>query len=577
MKKIKKRIKKIRNKIKYLKYLYYVKNFSKISDQNYDNLIQELKRLEKYYPYDNMKSPSKTIGNNIDPSFAKNQHNIPMLSLNSTLKIEDFIKFDLKIKKKINEKILYCCEQKIDGIALNLIYKNKKLFQALTRGNGYIGENVTKSVYYINDIPKKLKGENIPNLIEIRGEVFMLKKNFRKLNETDKGKKFSSTRNAASGMLRQLNPKINDIRYLNFYAYGTGFSSNQKIFKNHWEKFEILEDWGMPINKYNHLCKDYKEVIAFFNKINNIKHNSEFDIDGIVIKVNSIDAQNALGYTANAPKWSIALKFEQLGEKTKIKRINFQVNRRGLITPIAIFKKIRINGANINKANLYNIKEIKKLGLMIGDTIEVNRIGDVIPKITKVIKSERYNTFPIEYPKVCPICNSKLVYENNKIQCIASLTCTAQIEEKIRHFVSKDGIYIEGMGKKIIKKLLKYKIITKVSDIFKLKEVDFKIFGKNNKKFIENLLKSINSSKENTLSNFIYAIGINGIGKNLAKKIALKYKSIEKIISADVSSINTIPNLGIKMSMKIRNFFQDTNNIRLIKDLLKLININKIY
>ncbi|MCR3755066.1 MAG: DNA ligase [Candidatus Westeberhardia cardiocondylae] len=579
MEKIKQHILKLKKKLRYWEYLYYYKNESRVSDEKYDNTIIKLKKLEQKYP--NLltnDSPTQKIGKiKSEFNFEKVYHKTPMLSLDNAYTDQDIIKFDKKIKKHIkkNNEITYCCELKIDGIGISLLYNNRILIQASTRGDGIIGENVTKNIYMIHDIPYKLNKLNfIHSEIEIRGEIFMKKTNFNKLNKNVKTNNiFSNPRNATSGSVRQLNPNITKQRSLNFFAYGISMIKSSKNYNtSHWEQLQILKNLGIPIN--NKFIKKYDKitkVLDFFYKMQKKRKYLNYNIDGIVIKVDSIKLQKKLNFTSKSPRWAIAYKFQTKKEETTIKKVTFQVGKSGIITPIAHINPVIINGTKIKNINLYNMKNIKKLKIMIGDKIIIQKSSDIIPKVVSVILEKRTkHTSKIEIPKKCPSCQYKIQIDNKTsiIKCISGIKCKAQKKEKLKHFVSKNAMNIHGIGKKIINKLVDENIIDIPSDLFKLNQkhlIKVKMF---NIKSINNIMQSLKKSKKTTFSKFLYSLNIPNVGKTTSENLSKKYHTINELMKSNIQSLKNIPNIGKISAKNIFNFFQNPNNIELIKKLL---------
>ncbi|KAF0719896.1 putative glutamate--tRNA ligase, mitochondrial, partial [Aphis craccivora] len=428
-----------------------------ISDSEYDYLLNQLYDLElKYKEFITPDSPTQKIGSNLLDKFKKVTHFFPMLSLENTFHLNGYLKFENRIKKNFtaNYIIDFCCELKIDGIAVSLIYESGTLVRAATRGDGYLGENVTQNIKTIKSIPIKLKGSNIPKRLEVRGEVFMLKSEFFKLNNKGlsiKKKYFSNPRNAAAGSLRQIDSTITAKRKLMFFCHGFNFFEEIKFFQTHYEVLIQLKNWGIPINKDMLVCSDHLEILNFYKKFEKNRLLFDFDIDGIVIKVNSLYLQKKLGSNNKSPRWAIAFKYPSKEEITKLNDVKFEVGRTGVITPVAYFNPVYISGVLIKKASLHNKNEINRLNLYFNDYIIIQRSGDVIPKIVNVIKSKRLeNAKKIFFPIYCPVCNSKLI--SNKggkiIRCLSGLICDAQKKKIFCHFFSKNALNANGLGPK---------------------------------------------------------------------------------------------------------------------------------
>jgi DNA ligase (NAD+) len=468
MKSVKKKIDELREKILKYDYFYHSLDQPIISDAEYDYLLNQLYSLElKNKEFITSDSTTQRVGSNLIEKFKKVVHFSPMLSLENTFDINGFLEFENRIKKNFDKSQLinFCCELKIDGIAVSLIYEKGILVRAATRGDGYIGENITDNIKTIKSIPLELKGTSIPRRLEVRGEVFMLKSDFLELNKTlflDKKKCFSNPRNAAAGSLRQINPKVTAKRKLIFFCHGYGFFEGIECLRSHYQRLIHFSTWGLPINQEMLICKNHVEVFNFYKKIEGKRCFFNFDIDGIVIKIDSVELQKKLGSNNKFPRWAIAFKFPSKEKVTKLRDVKFQVGRTGIITPVAYFDPVCISGVTIKKASLYNKNTIEKLNLHIDDFISICRSGDVIPKIVSVIKKKDFeNQKKIIFPLFCPVCNSRLMEnkEDKIIRCHAGLTCNAQKKKALHHFFSKNALNIPGLGPKIINELIKKKLL----------------------------------------------------------------------------------------------------------------------
>ncbi|MGK2897053.1 MAG: NAD-dependent DNA ligase LigA [Candidatus Makana argininalis] len=567
-------IKNISMKLRHWEYLYYIKSKPKVSDFEYDNMLLILKYLEEIIPnLINNKSPSVKINLKINNKFKKIKHKIPMLSLKNIFNESEFLLFDKKIRNKLNykENIKYCCEPKIDGLAINILYINGKIRFASTRGNGNIGEDVTKNIKNIKNIPNVIKNKIFfPKFIEIRGEICVLKNDLLKINKSliIEGKNtFSNTRNAASGILRTIKSDNKYINFLMFYCYGVGFVKYNILPKSHFNLLDFLKKFKIPINK-KQLCKDKYNVINFLEKIFRNKKKMKFDIDGIVVKVDDIQLQEKLGLLSKYPKWAISYKEKDKEKKTKIIDIKFTIGRTGIITPIAIFNPVKISGVIIKKANLYNISEIHRLKIIIGDTVFIKRSCNVIPKIVRVVNSNNYIKKNIFIPDKCPICNSKLYKYKKNLKCFSGFFCNAQKKMYIKNFVSKKAMNIKGININIINKLVDLNILKIPSDLFRLNEniLTNKINLK--KRTIIKILYEIKKSRNIKLSKFIYAIGIYEIGEIKSIYLSLYYGNLKNIIHANFNSLMKVKNIGKKIALNILNFFKNKKNLFIINDLL---------
>ena len=588
---IKKKDQKIINRLKELAILiekhnfhYHSKDKPIISDKEYDQLVKENLDLELNFPKLKFKSsPNNKVGGRIQNKFVKANHLSPMYSLSNGFNEEDLLEFDERIKKflnvKIEKKLEYISEPKIDGLSLNLTYKNGNLVCAATRGNGTIGENVTNNITNIKNIPQKLKN-NFPELIEIRGEVFITKKDFEIINtKLDENNKFSNPRNAAAGSLRQLDYAISRSRPLKFLAHGIGVSSNEfLLFENFYKN---LERWGIKRNKLNLKTSNLKSIYEFYQNVDNLRSRLDYDIDGLVIKLNDISNQKRLGTVGKNPRWSIALKFSAERAKTIIKDIDFQVGRTGSITPVARLESINLGGVIISNATLHNFDEIRKKNIQIGDVVEIQRAGDVIPQVLKVIKKTKQINHIINPPKTCPVCGSKTFKEKDEavLRCVNTYGCYAQKISQIIHFIGKKALNIDGFGEKHVKQFFDLKLINNIADIFNLKNHKNKIENLDGwgKLSVDNLINSIEKSKNINLDKFIFSLGIRFIGEINSEILAKEFKNINNFISTSNNTqlLSNIDGLGPKAIYSIKNFFSFDQNLVLLKKLSKILKINE--
>ncbi|HET9678519.1 MAG TPA: NAD-dependent DNA ligase LigA [Buchnera sp. (in: enterobacteria)] len=586
MKNIKKKIKKIEKRICYHSYLYHTLDKPKISDLEFDFLVEKLDKLKKKVGLKKDILNLNKIGSSLSKELKTVKHLTNMLSLKSVNSIQQlerfFDKVDFCSKKNNLEKPLFCCELKLDGVALNLVYKNGKLVSAATRGNGIIGENVIHNVYMINSIPNELTGKNIPKLLEIRGEVIIYKDDFIKLNKDFSNKKiqhFSNTRNTAAGFLRQLNPMTTKIRKLSFYCHSIGFHTPIVKFSNsHFCFLKLLGSWGLPVYKLRKLCSSIEEVLSFYKKIKKDRSSLKFDIDGIVIKTDAISLQKKLGISSRFPKWSIAYKFPSKKQITKIVDINFNVSRTGSIIPVAQLCPVFINGVKIKKVSLYNQNKMEKFGFCIGDVVTICRSGDVIPKIIDINMEYRTknNLKPVKFPKNCPSCKSKIKKNSgdNILRCFSGFQCISQRERMLIHFFSKDSIYIRGFGKNVIKQLVKKKVIFNPVDVFNLNYYSFSNINRFGDILIKKLLNEISNSKEIKLSCFLYSFGIKDVGKIISINLSSYFKNIDNILNAKLEDLLLVKKVGKKIANNFLNYITKKKNIEIIHSLLKIFKIN---
>ena len=576
------RLRKLSELIKKHNVHYHQDDRPKITDAEYDSLVKENNDLEKLYPHLILKdSPNNQIGARALKKFVKITHRTPMLSLANAFNQKDIIDFNDRIKKFINLKknifLDFICEPKIDGLSLNLIYENGILLNAITRGDGKIGEDVTQNILHIENIPNNLS-INYPKVIEIRGEVYLSKKDFKRLNEKlPENEKFANPRNAAAGSLRQLDSKISKSRPLKFIAHGLGYSTKKYLTID--EFYEDLINWKIFPNKLSKKLSEFGDMMKYYNEIENLRGTIEYDIDGLVFKINDISKQKRLGIVGKNPRWAIALKFSAEKAKTVIKSIDFQVGRTGAITPVARLEEINLGGVLITNATLHNFDEIEKKNIGKGDLVEIQRAGDVIPQVIKLIIKSKKNPKKILPPKTCPICNSPTIKEKDEavLRCSNNIDCYAQKLGQIIHFISKKNFNIDGFGEKQAKQFYNLKIITNVSDIFKLEKFKQKILlleGWGEISF-KNLIEAINKSKKISLDKFIYSLGIRYIGETNASILAYEFLSIRNLIKSiqNTDLISNVDGLGPKAVSSLQSFFSINDNKKLIEELNSIVAI----
>ena len=579
-------IKKINEIYKHNK-LYYEKSSPVISDKEYDDLKKEILNLEKKYRY--LKSdfsPSKVVGFKPSKNFIKYKHKEQMLSLSNAFKKEDLINFEKKILNYINEKvnIKYSVEPKIDGISASLTYKNGLLVYGVSRGDGKEGEIITENLKTINDIPHKIENKNFPNDIEIRGEVFINKKDFENLKDS-----FANARNAASGSLRQKDSKETNKIPLNFIAYTFGYFKDNK-FKFQSDFLNYLKLWGFKTSKYNKIAKGIDELISIHQKFEKERYEIEHDVDGLVYKVNDLNLQKRLGFTSNAPRWAIAHKFSADHAYSEVLSIDIQVGRTGALTPVAKIKPVNIGGVVVSNATLHNEDEIKRKDIRINDIVKIERAGDVIPHVIEVDLAKRKNiSKKFIFPIKCPSCGSKTEKEFNEItkKIDAVRRCTNQgfecekiAIEKIKHFISKDALNIDGLGKRVVEKFWELKLIKSPADIFKLNFEKISNLDGWGKQSASNLKYSIEKSKKVALDRFIFSIGIRHIGIENAKLIADYSKNIKGfldiIIKKKIDQFLNIDGIGETQVKFIDHFFKNKMNFNILNELNKILTIYKI-
>ncbi len=576
---IKRKIEKLREEINYHNHLYYVLDNPEISDQEYDRLFDQLVELEKKYPrFVTPDSPTQRVGAPPLTEFKTIRHGIPMLSLNKAVTEEEFLDFHRRVKELsgVNEKkIDYTVELKFDGLAVELVYTRGVFIQGSTRGDGYTGEDITLNLKTVKTIPLKLlsRKAKVPDLLEVRGEVIMSKSEFEKLNKEREKKDeplFANPRNAAAGSVRQLDSKITASRPLYMYTYGTGRVEG-KTPPNHWETMGYLKDLGLNVNQYVKLCKSPDDVFEFYQKILNIRDDLDYEIDGIVIKVNDFKLQEKIGELSRSPRWAVAWKFPAQQENTKIIDIQVNVGRTGAVTPVAILKPIRVGGVTVSRATLHNEDEMRKKDVRIGDTVVVQRAGDVIPEVVKVITSKRTGKEKIfQMPDKCPVCGSKVERpEGEAVHRCTGIACPAQIKEKMYHFVSKWAMDMDGLGFKLLEQMLDKGLIKDPADLYFLKKEDIMKMDRMGDKLAQNILDAIKKSKKPDLPHLIYALGIRNVGEHLANVLAREFKSIDNLKTKSIEEMTQVNEVGPIVAESIYNFFHDKKNLKVLDKLEK--------
>lgn len=573
------RIEELRTLINYHNRRYYQQDDPEISDAEYDRLMRELSDLETQFPeIDVSDSPTQRVGAAPLEKFEPLSHLTPMLSLANAFSEQDIIDFNERLKRFLGttENIAFVVEPKLDGVAVNLIYNLGIFDVGLTRGDGAIGEVITQNLRTIPSIPLRInKDKNfpIPETIEIRGEVYIAIDSFKKLNKRrlDKAEHaFANPRNAAAGSLRQLDSRITSKRPLNIFCYGIGMATGV-IFHSHWEVLQSLSQWGFNINPYVQQAKDIHECIRYYYHINNIRHDLPYEIDGIVIKVDALSIQERLGAVSRSPRWAIACKFVATQETTIIEDIIVQVGRTGVLTPVAVMKPVEVSGVTVSRATLHNQDEIDKKDIRIGDTVIIQRAGDVIPEVVKVVEPKRTGSEKkFVMPVSCPECGSKVVrLEGEAAHRCLGLACPAQIKEHITHFASRGGMDIEGLGNKLVSQLVDAKLIHDPADLYFLTKEKLLDLDRMAEKSAKNLLESVERSKTPSLDKFIYGLGIRHVGEHTARVLASTFMSLEKLMQTTEDQLMDIRDIGPEVAGSINRFFSEPLNIKVIEKFKK--------
>lgn len=571
-------INQLRETLRHHEYLYHVLDAPEIPDSEYDRLFHQLKALEQQHPeLITPNSPTQRVGAKPLSGFAQITHEIPMLSLDNAFSDEEFYAFVKRIQDRLTvlpEKLEFCCEPKLDGLAVSILYVNGVLTQAATRGDGTTGEDITLNIRTIRNIPLQLLTDNPPARLEVRGEVFMPQAGFERLNETAlaKGEKtFANPRNAAAGSLRQLDPKITSQRPLTLNAYGIGVAEGVELPDTHYARLQWLKSLGIPVNPEIQLCDGVEKVLNFYRTIQQKRPNLGYDIDGTVLKINSIALQQELGFIAKAPRWAIAYKFPAQEEMTVLNDVEFQVGRTGAITPVAKLEPVFVAGVTVSNATLHNGDEIERLNIAIGDTVIIRRAGDVIPQIIGVVHDRRpANAKPIVFPTTCPVCGSAVTRIDGEAvaRCTGGLFCDAQRKEALKHFVSRKAMDIDGVGAKLIEQLVDRELIHTPADLFKLDLITLMRLERMGEKSAQNALDSLEKAKKTTLARFIFALGIREVGEATALNLANFFKNLTALQQATFEQLQQVPDVGDVVANRILAFWQEQHNLDVVNDLI---------
>jgi DNA ligase (NAD+) len=556
-------------KITQLDHEYYVNNQSSVPDAHYDRLMAKLRELEAKNPSWVMpSSPTQRVAGQAESSFKSVAHRVPMLSLDNAFNDDDMASFVKRLQDRLNsvDDIEFACEPKLDGIAVSLLYENGQLVRGATRGDGTTGEDITANVRTIRSIPLALNGDDIPAVLEVRGEIYMPKKGFELLNENARAqgeKTFVNPRNAASGSLRQLDPRLTAKRPLEMCCYSVGFFEGGELPSNQAELMAQFGQWGLNINAEMAVVTGVQGINDYYDALEQKRDELAYDIDGIVFKVNDFGLQQRLGFVSRAPRWAIARKFPAQEEMTTLLDVEFQVGRTGAITPVARLEPVFVGGVTVSNATLHNMDEIERLDVRIGDTVIIRRAGDVIPQVVQAVLAERPdNAKPIELPIECPICESSIerVEGEAVARCTGGLFCGAQRREGLKHFVSRKAMDIDGFGVKLIDALLATQQVHSASDLFELTVDTLAELERMGEKSAQNVINAIEVSKNTTLAKFLFALGIREVGETTARSLASSFKTIEAIMSANTEQLLEIDDVGPKVAAHVVNYFAEEQN-----------------
>ncbi len=565
-------------KIRYHSTRYYDQDSPEIEDFEYDMLVKQLRNLELEYPLFKRKdSPTEKVGGQAQKEFKKYRHSRPMLSLDNCFNSDEFMEFHQRMLKLTGyNQLEYICEHKYDGLAIELVYENGLFKVGATRGDGIIGEDVTENIRTIKTLPHRLKGEHIPPVLRIRGEVIMYKSDFIRLNEErelEEESLFANPRNAAAGSLRQLDPKITSERNLKLFVYG--LATDMDVVKKQSEIYTLLGQLGFPVNPHLFVSSDIDNIIRYQQEWEVKRDQLEYEIDGIVIKANRIADQKAVGELSNAPRWAVAWKFKPRRAESVVKDIVIQVGRTGALTPVAVLEPVKVGGVIVSRVTLHNKNEIERLDIRIGDTVVLYRSGDVIPKIEKCILEKRpAHTVPFILEPKCPACgsNAKISEDEVVIRC-TNATCPAQIKERIIHFASKPAMNIDGLGIEWVEKMVDKGLIKDVSDLYHLDIHKLMTLDRMGDKLADNILKAIDQSREVEFSRFIVALGIRHVGERNARILANNFHNLQEFMITKKERLQSIPEIGEKVAGSIIAFFSQKDNCKLIERLMKAVTI----
>lgn len=570
------KIDELRQQINHHNYRYYVLDSPVVSDAEYDRLMQELARLEEEHPeLITPDSPTQRVGASPTTAFESYTHRQPMLSLSNAFGEEELIAFDQRIKRMLgigsDSDIEYVSELKIDGLAVSLTYENGRFTRGATRGDGSSGEDITVNLRTVKSIPLVLLNDPIPTFIEVRGEVFLLHDEFRRINkerEETGEPTFANPRNAAAGSIRQLDSSITAQRNLDIFVYGTGLVQGAE-FTTHFETLNALKSWGFKVNPNIRVCRNIGQVMEYISEWGEKRETLGYDIDGVVVKVNSLDLQERLGFVARSPRWAAAYKYPATQETTVIRDIIVQVGRTGALTPVAVMDPVEVGGVTVSRATLHNEDEIKRKDIRIGDTVIIQRAGDVIPEVVQVIVDKRTGSeIVFKMPDKCPVCGGDVERpEGEAVARCVNLTCPAQVKERIIHFTSRNALNIEGVGPGQVDQFVDKGLIRDPADLYSLELDDLLSLERMGDKLASNILAAIEKSKDTTLARLIYGLGIRHVGEHVAQVLADHFRSLDKLQAASEDELGEVPEIGPVIAKSIIMFFAQPENLAVLKKL----------
>lgn len=567
---IQKKIVQLTDELHTYNYEYYVLANSVVSDYEFDLKLKELEALENQYPqFKDPNSPTQRVGGDITQKFNTVAHKWPMLSLGNTYNEQELRDFDERVRKIIGDDVQYVCELKFDGLSISLTYEHGKLIQAVTRGDGVQGDEVTENVKTIRNVPHQLKVGNYPDLFEIRGEIFMHHAAFKRLNterELAGEQTYANPRNFASGTIKLQDPKEVAKRPLDCYLYFLYTDNRRQLFASHWESLKAVENWGFHVSEHSKLCHNVQELLDFVHYWDTARHQLSYDIDGIVIKVNDYAQQEELGFTAKSPRWAISYKFKAEQAETQLIGVSYQVGRTGAVTPVANLAAVSLAGTTVRRASLHNANEIERLGLHENDYVFVEKGGEIIPKVIAVNTEKRLPTaVPIIYPTVCPECHTPLIREEGEAvhYCPNDEGCKPQIVGKLQHFIGRKMMDIQGLGNETIETFFNLGLLRSFSDLYRLHEQKEQLetierFGE---KSIKNMLEGLELSKSKPFEKVLFALGIRHVGETIAKKLAVHFKNIEAMSAASIEEMSNVPDIGERIAQSVYDYLRDPHHI----------------
>jgi DNA ligase (NAD+) len=573
----KKELERLRKEVEHHNKLYHQLDKPAITDQDFDRLFQRLLELEAQHPeLVTPDSPSQRVGSAPLGSFTQVTHAVPMLSLDKVFDEEDLKRFEERCKKRLgsDEGLVYSCEPKIDGVAVSLLYEKGLLVRGATRGDGTTGEDITHNVKTIKDIPLRLSGRKIPDLLEVRGEIFMTRSGFAAMNRDAEAKQertFVNPRNAAAGTMRQLDSRITATRPLTMFGYGAAVVDGGTLPDELDAIFKLLAGWGFPLSPLLRTVSGIGECLAYCHRVLAQRDELDYEIDGVVIKVNSVAQQQALGMNARTPRWAMAYKFPAEEVATSLLDVEFQVGRTGTITPVARLEPVFVGGVTVSNSTLHNMDEVERLGIRIGDKVVIRRAGDVIPKIVMVMQEQRpAKTRRIVAPEACPVCGSPVVKEEGEVllRCSGGPVCQAQLEQALIHFASRLAMDIEGLGSKLVEQLVAEKLVANLADIYKLDQPTLENLERMGAKSAQNLLAGIEKSKGISLPRFLYALGIRDVGEATALNLANHFGSLDALMQAGEEALTEVPDVGPVVASRVAAFFAEPRHRKLVEQLL---------